>query len=477
MKKSNDKGITSRKENFSRWYRDIIRTADLAEHGACKGSMVIKPHGYAIWEFIRNELDRRIKETGVQNAYFPLLIPEKLLNKEEEHVEGFSPEVAAVTYAGGKRLKEALIVRPTSETIIYRAVSNWIQSYSDLPVLLNQWANVVRWEMRPRLFLRTTEFLWQEGHTVHSSAKNAEKRTKMMLKVYQDFARDFLAIPTIAGLKTESEKFAGAKATYTLEAMMQDGNALQVATSHNLGQNFAKPFGIQFTDEDGELQYCHQTSWGMSTRVIGALIMVHSDDVGLVLPPKVSPVEVVIIPIWPSDNEKDFVVKKAKEIRDNLKKNFRIELDLSDKHAGEKFYKWERKGVPVRIELGPREVKGGTLTIVRRDSGGKRTIEEKNMIQEIKSELQEIQKNLYQKALDFRMSRTSEVSTWDKFKEEIDKNNFVSAFFKENAEVEEKIKDETKATVRCIPLNQNESGKCVFSGEPTDTKVIFARSY
>ncbi|MFW6110172.1 MAG: proline--tRNA ligase [Patescibacteria group bacterium] len=477
MKKNNEKGITSRKENFSRWYLDIIRSADLAEHGASKGSIVIKPHGYAIWEFIKNELGRRIKETSVKNAYFPLLIPERLLNKEEEHVEGFSPEVAAVTYAGGKRLKEALIVRPTSETIIYRAVSNWIQSYNDLPLLLNQWANVVRWEMRPRLFLRTTEFLWQEGHTVHSSAKEAMKRTKMMLKVYQNFAREFLAIPTIAGLKTESEKFAGAKETYTLEAMMQDGNALQVATSHNLGQNFAKPFGIQFTDEEGELRYCHQTSWGMSTRVIGALIMVHSDDVGLVLPPKVAPIEVVITPIWPSDDDKNTVVNKAKDMYEKLKEEFRVELDLSDEHAGEKFYKWERKGVPLRIELGPREVAEDTLTLARRDSGKKRTVVYEKMSNEIADELQDVQESLYQKALNFRNERTKEVHTWERFKEEISENNFVSAFFKETVEAEEKIKEETKATVRCIPLEQTESGKCIFSGEPTDTKVIFAKSY
>lgn len=411
-KDKKEEGVVSRDQDFSQWYLDIIRTAELAEHGASKGSMVIKPHGYAMWELIQRSFDKRIKKTGVVNAYFPLLIPERFLKKEEEHVEGFSPEIAAVTYAGGKKLKEALIIRPTSETIIYDTVSKWVQSYNDLPILLNQWANVVRWEKRPRLFLRTTEFLWQEGHTVHATAKESKERTLLMLKVYKDFAKEVLAIPIIDGLKTDSERFAGAKDTYCLEAMMQDGKALQLATSHDLGQNFAKPFGIQFTNEDRKTTYCHQTSWGMSTRVIGAIIMVHSDDVGLVLPPKVAPVQVVIVPICPSEKDKDLVIKKAKELLSELENDFRVQIDLSDKHPGEKFYKWERKGVPLRIELGPREVKGGTVSIARRDNGEKRSVELKVLKKEIGKELENIQESLYEKALAFRKKKTKEVKTW-----------------------------------------------------------------
>ncbi|MFH1280908.1 MAG: proline--tRNA ligase [Candidatus Beckwithbacteria bacterium] len=478
MKKTEKKeGIVDKNIDFSRWYSDIIRVASLAEHGASKGSMVIKPHGYALWELIQKKFDARIKKTGVANAYFPLLIPERFLNKEKEHVEGFSPEVAAVTYAGGKKLKEALIIRPTSETVIYHTLSSWVQSHNDLPILLNQWVNVVRWEKRPRLFLRTTEFLWQEGHTVHATARESKKRTLLMLKTYQNFAKEVLAIPTIAGLKTNSEKFAGAKQTYSLEAMMQDGKALQFATSHNLDQNFAKPFKIQYTNKNGVSKYCYQTSWGMSTRVIGALIMVHSDNVGLVLPPKVAPIQVIIVPIYSSEENRKIVEEEAKSLYAQLKNQFRLQIDLTEEHAGEKFYKWERKGVPLRIELGPREVKDKTASIIRRDTGKKRPVAIKDLKNEIRKELKDIQRNLYQKALSFMNERTKEVKTWKDFKEEIKNNNFVIAYFKEDASVEEKIKSETKASPRCILLTKIKQGRCIYSGKPTKTKLIFARAY
>jgi len=471
-------GITSRADNFSQWYLDIIKSADLAEYGPSKGSMVIKPHGYAIWELIKNELDKRIKKTGISNAYFPLLIPEKLLRKEQEHIEGFSPEIVAATYAGGKRLKEALIVRPTSETIIYKIISGWIRSYKDLPVLINQWANVVRWEMRPRLFLRTTEFLWQEGHTAHATNLEAKNRALKMLKVYQDFAKEILAIPTIAGVKTASERFAGAKETYTLEAMMQDGKALQLATSHDLGQNFSKPFGIKFIDEEGKLNYCYQTSWGMSTRVIGALIMAHSDDVGLILPPQIAPVQVVVVPIWPKEKDRKIVVKKAVNVYKRVRRIFRVELDASEQHAGQKFYEWERKGVPIRIEIGPKEVEQDKVLIVRRDTRTKRLVKIEILEEEIKRELIRMQNDLYEKALQFRNKRTVEVNNWVQFKKEIKKNNFVIAYFKEDKEIEQKIKIETGATARCIILEQKgRICKCMYSGKPTKTRVLFARAY
>ncbi|HPR92404.1 MAG TPA: proline--tRNA ligase, partial [Candidatus Dojkabacteria bacterium] len=350
--KHDEKKISTRESDFSQWYLDVIKVADLVEHGPVKGTMIIKPYGYAIWENIQKELDKRIKETGVENAYFPLFIPYEFLQREKSHVEGFSPEVAVVTHAGGEELTEPFVVRPTSETIMYDAYSRWVTSYQDLPVLINQWANVVRWEVRPRLFLRSTEFLWQEGHTAHATAKEADERAQMMLGIYRDFAKEFLAMPMYTGKKTDSERFAGADITYTTEAMMQDGKALQFATSHNLGDKFAKVFNLKFTDENGDTKYCYQTSWGMSTRSIGGLIMVHSDDNGLVLPPKVAPVQVVVVPVWPKEEFKNEVNGEVEKIIDELKVDFRIKADLSDERVGEKLYKWEKKGVPLRLEIG-----------------------------------------------------------------------------------------------------------------------------
>ena len=470
--------ITSRSEDYSQWYLDIIKVADLAEHGASRGSMIIKPYGYAIWELVKKNLDERIKSTGVANVYFPLLIPERLLRKEQEHVEGFSPEIAAVTYAGGKKLKEALIIRPTSETIIYEAFSRWVRSHRDLPLLINQWVNVVRWEMRPRLFLRTTEFLWQEGHTVHGTASESKRRALRMLEVYRDFAKEVMAIPTISGTKTDNEKFAGAKTTYTLEAMMQDGKALQFATSHDLGQNFSQPFDIQFTDEGGNSRFCHQTSWGLSTRVIGALIMVHSDDVGLVLPPKIAPIQLIIVPVASKEKDRAAVSEKAKALYAKLKENFRVEIDLSDERAGSKFYRWEKKGVPLRMELGPREIANNSVTLVRRDTWEKKLVKIENLSSFIRQELADIQCCLYEKALEFTEKKTRVVNSWESFQKEIGNNNFVLAHWDRDTETEDKIKKESQATIRCIPLDRKkEEGRCVYSKKPSPERVLFARAY
>src|SRR3989338_8371105 len=380
--------ITPRDEDYSQWYLDVIFGADLAEYGPTKGSMIIKPSGYALWEKIQNFLDKSFKDMSVQNVYFPMLIPERLLKKEENHVEGFSPEVAVVTYAGGEKLEEALIVRPTSETIMYETFSRWIQSHRDLPLLINQWVNVVRWELRPRLFLRTTEFLWQEGHTAHSNHEEADSWTKKILDLYATFAKDIMAIPVILGIKTENEKFAGASKTYCVEAMMQDGKALQFATSHNLGQNFAKAFNIQFTNENNQGSFVWQTSWGLSTRTIGGLIMVHSDDNGLVLPPNIAPIKVVIIPIWNSEESKSLVLQEASKIHDNLVSeygNTSIVIDDRDIRPGQKHYHWEKKGIPVRIEIGPRDIKNDSVVAVRRDTLIKTDIKIKNLSESLKS--------------------------------------------------------------------------------------------
>lgn len=478
--KDKNKRITKRSENYSKWYLDIIKEAQLAEYASVKGCMVIKPYGYAIWESIRKILDDKIKKTGVDNAYFPLLIPERFLKKEADHVEGFSPEVAAVTYAGGKRLKEALIIRPTSETIIYETFSRWINSYRDLPILINQWVNVLRWEMRPRLFLRTTEFLWQEGHTAHANLKEAEKRALMMLEIYKDFAERFMAIPVITGVKSELEKFAGADHTYTVEAMMQDGKALQFSTSHNLGQKFAKAFDIKFVDQEGKMQYAWQTSWGLSTRTIGALIMVHADDKGLILPPKIAPLQVVLIPIWPNDKTKEKIIKGAEKLFSKLNKikNFKIKNDTRDMSPGEKFYEWEKKGVPIRIEFGPKDMINNSCILVRRDTNNKSSVPLKNLPETINELLNNIQENLYKKALDYKNKRTKSVETWKEFVKEIDSGNFVIAYFCPDKRVESKINKETGATLRCIPFDQKKKkGKCVYSGEATDIKGLFAKAY
>lgn len=474
-----EKKITSRAEDYSQWYLDIIAVADLADYGPVKGTMVIKPYGYAIWETTQNILNEKFKETGVENAYFPMFIPEKLLKKEESHVEGFAPEVAVVTHAGGKKLDEPLVVRPTSETIMYDIFSNWIRSYRDLPLLINQWANVVRWEMRTRLFLRTTEFLWQEGHTVHSTEKEADERARMMLDIYRDFTENYMAIPVIAGVKSESEKFAGAVKTYCIETMMQDGKALQYATSHNLGQNFSKVFNVKFLDENNTEQFGWQTSWGLSTRVIGALIMVHSDDKGLVLPPKMASIQAVITTIVPSEKEKEMINTKAKELQALLKKNgIKTHADLRDLRPGEKYFEWEKKGVPIRIELGPKDIANDSAMLVRRDTGEKTKVALGALVESVVKMLDDIQQNLFNRALEYKKAKTKTVDTWDDFVKEIEAGNFVLAHWSGDADVEAKIKEETNATIRCIPFDQpEEKGTCIKSGKPSSKRVVFAKAY
>jgi prolyl-tRNA synthetase len=477
--KTIEKSITPRLEDYSQWYLDIISVADLADYGPVKGTMIIKPYGYALWEKTQEILNKKFKETGVQNAYFPMLIPEKLLNREKDHVEGFAPEVAVVTHAGGKKLEEPLIVRPTSETIMYDTFSKWIQSYRDLPLLINQWANVVRWEMRPRLFLRTTEFLWQEGHTVHETEKEADDRARMMLDIYRDFAENYMAIPVIPGVKSESEKFAGALRTYSVEAMMQDGKALQYATSHNLGQNFSKAFGVKFIDQENVEQFGWQTSWGLSTRTIGGLIMTHSDDKGLVLPPEVASIQVIITTILPSEEEGEKVNKRAEELNTLLKsKGVRSSVDPRDIRPGGKYFEWEKKGVPIRIELGPKDIASDSAILVRRDTGEKVKTSLDKIDEAVISLLREIQQNLYNKALEYQKAKTKTVDTWEDFVRAIDEGNFVLAHWSGEKEDEAKIKEETGATIRCIPFSQEkESGKCIKSGKPSSGRVIFAKAY
>ncbi len=473
------KDIPSKSEDFSAWYTAVIRKAGLADYTSLKGCMVIKPYGFALWENVRNALDKRIKETGHQNAYFPLFIPESLLKKEAEHVEGFAPEVAWVTHGGKEELEERLAVRPTSEAIICSIYSKWVRSYRDLPILINQWANVVRWEKVTRLFLRTTEFLWQEGHTVHRTKEEAQEETLRMLNVYKDLLETELAIPVISGQKTEREKFAGALKTYSIEALMGDGKALQAGTSHNLGQHFAKVFDIKFLDEDQKEKYAWQTSWGVSTRLIGAIIMVHGDDYGLILPPKIAPIQSVIVPIF-KKNTKEFVLSKAREIKDVLK-GIRVELDDREEYTpGWKFNEWELKGVPLRIEIGPRDIEKGNVVLVRRDTRKKVVspiAEVKNRVGEL---LDIIQNDLFLKARRFVEDNTHYVEDYGKFKKTIEeKKGFIIAPWCGSSECEEKIKEETKATIRNIPLAKVKEGrgKCIYCGKETDLYVYFARAY
>jgi prolyl-tRNA synthetase len=474
------KTITKREDNFSEWYLDVIEAADLAEHSDVKGSMVIKPYGYAIWENVQKELDSRFKDTGVENAYFPLFIPESLLKREAQHVEGFSPELAVVTIAGGKPLAENLVVRPTSETIIYNTFKKWISSHRDLPLLINQWANVVRWEMRPRLFLRTTEFLWQEGHTAHTSAQEADLRARAMLEIYKRFSEDFMAVPVIDGQKSESEKFAGAYKTYSIEAIMQDGKALQYATSHNLGQNFSKAFDIKFNNKNSEEEYVHQTSWGLSTRSIGGLIMTHSDDLGLVLPPKIAPITVIVIPFLGGNTEiNEKVLNKCQEITTNLNQTdlIRVKQDLSEKNFSEKNYHWQKRGVPIRVEVGPRDIERGLYLITRRDINSKIEVSEDELVEKVMNLHSEIQKNLFEKALLRTNSQIIEVDSYEDFKKEIEKGNSVYAFWDEDPKIEERIKDETKATIRCLPFKfENETGLSLLTGKK-GRKALFSRAY
>ena len=486
--------LTKRSENYSQWYNDLVIKADMAENSAVRGCMVIKPYGYAIWEKIQSELDRMFKETGHQNAYFPLFIPKSFFSKEADHIEGFAKECAVVTHYRLKnspdgtgvvvdpeaKLEEELIIRPTSETIIWNTYRNWIQSYRDLPLLINQWANVVRWEMRTRLFLRTAEFLWQEGHTAHATREEAEEETRKITNLYATFVQDYMGIPVLKGTKSEAEKFAGAIETQAIEALMQDGKALQAGTSHFLGQNFAKAFDVQFTDKTGKLEHVWSTSWGVSTRLIGALIMAHSDDNGLVLPPNLAPIQVVIIPIYKGNEQLEKISQAAKEIQSALqKRGISVKYDDRDTHKpGFKFADYELKGVPLRIAIGPRDIENGTVELARRDTLSKETIARENIDALIADKLEEIQKSIFNKALKFRDENIFRIDTWDAFRERIELGGFISAHWDGSRETEERIKQETKATIRVIPFGQEaEKGKCVYSGKPSDRRVIFARAY
>jgi prolyl-tRNA synthetase len=474
--------LTSQDEDFSKWYTEIVQKADLADYSPVRGSMVIKPYGYALWENIKGELDRRFKETGHVNAYFPLFIPMSFLEKEADHVEGFSPELAVVTVGGGKELEEPLVVRPTSETIIGHMYAKWVQSYRDLPLLINQWANVVRWEMRTRLFLRTMEFLWQEGHTAHATREEAVKETRRMLGVYTDFAIREAAIPVIPGRKSESEKFAGAVTSYTIEAMMKDSRALQSGTSHFLGQNFARAFDITFLDENNEQQYAWTTSWGLSTRMVGAVVMTHGDDQGLVLPPRLAPIQVVIVPIWRKDEEHAQVMGVAEQVERRLRaKGIRVEMDEREGLSpGWKFNDWEMRGVPVRVELGPRDIANRQVMLARRDvpgREGKVAVPMGELEDAVEELLADVQEGIYQKALDFRESHTWTVEEYGAFKEAVEEG-FARAWWCGDPECEATIKDETKATIRCIPFDQPEgTGRCVRCGGPAEEMAVFARAY
>lgn len=488
------KDLTKRSENYSQWYNDLVIKADLAEQSAVRGCMVIKPYGYAIWEKMQHELDRMFKETGHQNAYFPLLIPKSFLSREAEHVEGFAKECAVVTHHRLKnnpdgsgvivdpeaKLEEELIIRPTSETIIWNTYKNWITSYRDLPILINQWANVMRWEMRTRLFLRTAEFLWQEGHTAHATREEAEEEAVRMLNVYNDFAHNFMAVPVIKGVKSANERFAGALETYTIEAMMQDGKALQSGTSHFLGQNFAKAFDVKFVNKENQPEYVWATSWGVSTRLMGALIMSHSDDNGLVLPPHLAPIQCVIVPISKNSEQLAEITKVVEPIVKELRAlGVSVKYDDADnKRPGFKFADYELKGVPVRLAIGARDIENGTVEIMRRDTLEKQVEPLEGIARFVKDLLEDIQANIYQKALKHREELTREVNSYEEFKEEIEKGGFLLCHWDGTPETEEKIKAETKATIRCIPLDGDKTpGKCMVTGKPSKQRVIFARNY
>lgn len=489
------KEITARSEDYSQWYNDLVLKGGLADYSAVKGCMVIKPYGFGLWEGMRDVLDKMFKDTGHQNAYFPLFIPKSFLSKEADHVEGFAKECAVVTHYrlkvdeqnGGvvvdpeAKLEEELIVRPTSETIIWNTYKSWIQSHRDLPLLINQWANVVRWEMRTRLFLRTAEFLWQEGHTAHATAGEAIAETRQMLDVYADFAENWMALPVVKGVKSANERFAGAVDTYCIEALMQDGKALQAGTSHFLGQNFAKAFDVQFTNKENKLEYVWATSWGVSTRLIGALVMAHSDDDGLVLPPRIAPLQVVIVPIYKGDDQKAKIDEKVHAIVAELKKaGIRVKYDDSDNaRPGWKFAEYEMKGVPVRIALGARDLENNVAEVARRDNKTKESLSLDNLAGTVQNLLEEIQQNIYNKAKAYRDEHITKVDTWDEFIATLDgKAGFVSAHWDGTSETEEAIKEKTKATIRCIPLNNpQEEGKCILTGKPSKERVLFARAY
>ncbi|MEQ1607155.1 MAG: proline--tRNA ligase [Pyrinomonadaceae bacterium] len=488
------KALPKRSENYSEWYNEIVKRADLAENSAVRGCMVIKPYGYAIWEKMQRALDDMFKATGHQNAYFPLFVPKSFLEKEEEHAEGFAKECAVVTHyrlkanPDGKglivdpaaKLEEELIIRPTSEAVIWNTYKNWIQSWRDLPLLINQWCNIVRWEMRTRLFLRTAEFLWQEGHTAHATEAEAIEETERMLGVYATFAEEWIALPVLKGLKSPNERFAGALETYCIEALMQDGKALQSGTSHFLGQNFARAFDVKFVNKENEQEYAWATSWGVSTRLMGALIMAHSDDQGLVLPPKLAPIQVVIIPIYKTPEELAAISEKVNPIFEELKAaGISVKYDdAENQRSGWKFAEYELKGVPVRLGLGNRDLENGTIEVARRDTLSKESQPIAGIVDHVKNLLDEIQANIYQKALAFREANTFSVDTWDEFTAQIEKGGFVMAHWDGTAETEEKIKQQTKATIRCIPLDaKEESGKCILTGQDSGRRVVFAKAY
>ena len=490
------KEITTRSEDYSQWYNDLVIKGSLADYSAVRGCMVIKPYGFALWENMRDQLDRMFKETGHQNAYFPLFVPKSLFEAEEKNAEGFAKECAIVTHyrlksdpdKKGKlmvdpeaKLEEELIIRPTSEAIIWNTYKDWIQSYRDLPLLINQWANVVRWEMRTRLFLRTAEFLWQEGHTAHATAEEAIEETKKMLEVYATFVEEFMALPVVRGVKTPNERFAGAEDTYCIEALMQDGKALQAGTSHFLGQNFAKAFDVKFLSKENKQEYVWATSWGVSTRLIGALVMAHSDDDGLILPPRIAPLQVVIVPIYKGDDQKEKIGAKANEIITGLKAlGIRVKYDDNDNaRPGWKFAEYELKGVPVRLALGARDLEHNLVEVARRDTKEKQSISLDVVIEHIKTLLEEIQTNLFNKAIAYRAEHTSKADSWEEFEKLLDdKGGFVSAHWDGTAETEDAIKEKTKATIRCIPLNNpQEDGKCILTGKPSRERVLFARAY
>jgi len=471
--------IVDQEDNFSKWYNQVVRKAELADYAPVRGCMIIRPYGYAIWENIQRLLDARFKETDVENAYFPLLIPRSFLEREAEHVEGFAPELAWVTRGGGEELEEPLAIRPTSETIIGHSYAKWIQSYRDLPILINQWNNVMRWEKRTTLFLRTSEFLWQEGHTAHRTLEEAEERTKMMLEVYRAFAEEDAAMPVLVGRKSENEKFAGALRTYSIEALMGDGKALQAGTSHNLGTNFAKGFDMQYLDADGQRKYCATTSWGMSTRMIGGVIMVHGDKSGLIIPPRIAPYQTVIIPIVRKDVEKAAVGEMVERVQKMLKGKVRFKTDNSENTPGWKYSEWEMRGVPVRMEIGPRDAQNNSVMLVRRDNRVKESVSLDALETRLPELLEEVQKALFQRAVEFREQNMHYTDSYEEFKQIIAENRgFVRVKWAEDSAAEQAIKEETKATLRVIPLDQPEAqGKCIYTGKPATCEAIFARAY
>jgi len=472
--------IAKREDDWSRWYTDVVLQAELADYSPVKGCMVIRPYGYAIWEAIQGTLDRMIKATGAQNAYFPLLIPESYIRKEAEHVEGFAPELAVVTHGGGKLLEEPLVLRPTSETIIYSMFAKWIMSYRDLPLRINQWANIIRWEMRTRLFLRTTEFLWQEGHTAHATHEEAEEEARKILDMYRTFAEDWMAIPVIQGRKSEAEKFAGADVTYAVEGMMQDRKALQVGTSHNLGQNFAKAFDVTYQTREGRREHVWSTSWGVSTRLIGALVMAHGDDIGLILPPRLAPVQVVIVPIWGSDEDYGKVWPVTEKVRGMLSGDFRLTVDTRDTLSlGRKFYDWERKGVPLRIEIGPKDVSRQAALLCRRDNKAKESVPLENIPLTVGKWLDDIQRSLFARSQKLLEEHTYRTDRYDEFREMIEgEGGFLFVHWCGSPACETKVQEETKATLRSIPLeSEKEEGKCIVCGKPSPERVYFAKAY